>query len=126
MIKTKGLVHFTIPVKDIQRSKQFYQDILGFEVVGENNHMVFCKAQDDHFVLTHSEQPVDPNVGDKHEIHHAFYVDPDEYDRAVTYLAGKGITFFKEEQREKGVFTGRSGYFHDPDRNVIELLDSNK
>lgn len=126
MIKTKGLVHFTIPVTDMQRAKAFYCELLGFEVVGENNHMIFCKSQDDNFVLTHSEQPVDPNKGDKHEIHHAFYVDPDEYDRSLAYLTGKGVKIFKEEKREKGVFTGRSAYFHDPDRNVIELLDSNK
>jgi len=126
MIKTKGMVHFTIPVTDMQKAKSFYCDLLGFEVVGQNDHMIFCKSQDDHFVLTHSEQPVDPNKGDKHEIHHAFYVDPDEYDRSLNFLEGKGIRVFKEEKREKGVFTGRSAYFHDPDRNVIELLDSNK
>jgi catechol 2,3-dioxygenase-like lactoylglutathione lyase family enzyme len=126
MIKTTGVVHFTIPVTDMQKAKNFYCDLLGFEVVGQNDHMIFCKSQDDHFVLTHSEQPVDPNKGDRHEIHHAFYVDPDEYDRSLKYLEGKGVKVFKEEQREKGVFTGRSAYFHDPDRNVIELLDSNK
>lgn len=126
MIKTKGMVHFTIPVTDMQRAKAFYCDLLGFEIVGENNHMIFCKSQSDHFVLTHSEQPVDPNKGDKHEIHHAFYVDPDEYDRSLAYLASKGIKVFKEEKRENGVFTGRSAYFHDPDCNVIELLNSNK
>lgn len=126
MIKTKGMVHFTIPVTDMQKAKGFYCDLLGFEVVGQNDHMIFCKSQDDHFVLTHSEKPVDPNRDDKHEIHHAFYVDPDEYDRSLGYLEGKGIRVFKEEKREKGVFTGRSAYFHDPDRNVIELLDSDK
>lgn len=126
MIKTKGLVHFTIPVTDMQKSRSFYCDLLGFDLVDENNHMIFCKSQDDHFVLTHSEQPVDPNKGDKHEIHHAFYVGSDEYDRSLAYLSGKGIKVFKEEKREKGVFTGRSAYFHDPDRNVIELLDSDK
>ena len=126
MIKTKGVVHFTIPVTDMQKAKTFYCDLLGFAVVGQNDHMIFCESQGDRFVLTHSEQPVDPNKGDRHEIHHAFYVDPDEYDRSLKFLAGKGVRVFKEEKREKGMFTGRSAYFHDPDRNVIELLDSNK
>lgn len=104
MIKTKGLVHFTIPVTDMQKAKKFYCDLLGFEVVGENNHMIFCKSQDDRFVLTHSEQPVDPNKGDKHEIHHAFYVDPDEYDRSMKFLAKNGIKVFKERDAREGCF----------------------
>ena len=82
MIKMKGLTHFTIPVKDLKRSKEFYCETLGFDFVRENPHMVFCKCENDFFVLTHSENPVDPNPGDSHDIHTAFYVDSDEYDRA--------------------------------------------
>jgi len=127
MIKMKGLTHFTIPVKDLKRSKAFYCDTLGFEFVQENAHMVFCRCQKDNFVLTYSEKPVDPNPGDKHEIHTAFYVDPDEYDRALGFLAENGIEVFKDEERHgNAVFTGRSAYFHDPDRNVLELHDSDK
>ncbi len=127
MIKMKGLTHFTIPVTDLRKSRDFYIDTLGFEFVRDNPHMVFCKCQNDFFVLTHSEKPVDPNPGDSHDIHTAFYVDSDEYDRALDYLAGKGIRVFKSEERHgDATFTGRSAYFHDPDRNVIELLDSDK
>ena len=127
MIKMKGLTHFTIPVKDLKRSKKFYCETLGFDFVRENPHMVFCKCEDDYFVLTHSEKPIDPNPDDRHEIHTAFYVDSDEYDRALKFLDEQGIRVFKTEERESGAtFTGRSAYFHDPDRNVLELHDSNK
>jgi catechol 2,3-dioxygenase-like lactoylglutathione lyase family enzyme len=123
----KGLTHFTIPVKDLNRSKTFYCDTLGFDLVRENPHMVFCKCQDDYFVLTYSENAIDPNPGDSHEIHTAFYVDSDEYDRALVYLKENDIRVFKDEERHgDATFTGRSAYFHDPDRNVIELLDSDK
>ncbi|MBT5048968.1 MAG: VOC family protein [Rhodospirillaceae bacterium] len=127
MIKMKGLTHFTIPVKDLKKSKAFYCETLGFDLVRENPHMVFCKCQDDYFVLTYSENPVDPNPGDSHDIHTAFYVDSDEYDRALVYLKENDINVFKDEIRQgDATFTGRSAYFHDPDRNVIELLDSDK
>jgi len=127
MIKMKGLTHFTIPVKDLKKSKEFYCDTLGFDLVRENPHMVFCKCQDDYFVLTYSENAVDPNPGDSHDIHTAFYVDADEYDRALVYLKENDIRVFKDEERHgDATFTGRSAYFHDPDRNVIELLDSDK
>ena len=127
MIKMKGLTHFTIPVKDLQRAKTFYCDTLGFDLVRENPHMIFCRCQDDYFVLTYSENPVDPNPGEKHDIHTAFYVDSDEYDRALNFLAENGIRVFKNEERHgDATFTGRSAYFHDPDRNVLELHDSDK
>lgn len=127
MINMKGLTHFTIPVKDLQRSKDFYCNLLGFKFERENKHMVFLSCQDDYFVLTHSKKPVDPNPDDEHDIHTAFYVDADEYDRAVKYLEEKGVRVFKEEERHgDATFTGRSAYFHDPDRNVLELHDSDK
>ena len=123
MIRTQGVLHFTIPVKDLDRSEKFYKEILGMQRVRRNNHMVFMQAGDDNFVLTFSENPIDPNREDKHDIHSAFRVTPEEYDRAKKFLADKGIPIIKEEDRRKGTFQGRSAYFHDPDRNVIEIMD---
>lgn len=123
MIKTEGFVHFTIPVKDLDRSEEFYLTILGVRKLRRNSHMVFLQAHGTTFILTLSENPIDPNVGDKHDIHTAFRVSPEGYDSAKEFLASKGIRVFKEEKRESGTFHGRSAYFHDPDRNVIEMID---
>lgn len=123
MIRTEGFVHFTIPVKDLDRSEKFYTEILGFDKLRRNNHMVFLQAHGTSFVLTYSENPVDPNKDDKHDIHTAFRVSSEEYDRAKVWLAEKGIRIFKEEDRGSGTFQGRSAYFHDPDRNVLEIID---
>ena len=109
MIKTQGVLHFTIPVKDLDRSEKFYKEILGMQRVRRNDHMVFMQAGEDNFVLTYSENPIDPNRENKHDIHSAFRVTPEEYDRAKKF--------------RKGTFQGRSAYFHDPDRNVIEIMD---
>jgi catechol 2,3-dioxygenase-like lactoylglutathione lyase family enzyme len=38
-------------------------------------------------------------------------------------LAAHNVRIFKEEDRRSGTFHGRSAYFHDPDRNVIEIMD---
>lgn len=123
MIRTEAFVHFTIPVKDLERSERFYTQILGFEKIRRNNHMVFLHAHGTSFVLTYSENPIDPNQGDKHDIHTAFRVSSEEYERAKYWLASQGVRIFKEEDRANGVFQGRSAYFHDPDRNVIEIID---
>ena len=122
MIKTSGVLHFTIPVKDLDRSEKFYTEILGLTKVRRNSHMVFMRDGSDYFVLTHSENPIEPNKADKHDIHSAFKVTAEAYEQAKAFLASKGIEIFKEEDRHHGTFRGRSAYFHDPDRNVIELM----
>ena len=37
-------------------------------------------------------------------------------------MAARDIAIFKEEDRQSGTFQGRSAYFLDPDRNVIEIM----
>ncbi len=123
MLKTESFVHFTIPVKDLDRSAAFYKDVFGFEPLRRNNHMVFLNANGVSFVLTHSENPIDPNKDDKHDIHTAFRVTTETYDNAKAFLAARGVRIFKEEDRSTGTFQGRSAYFHDPDRNVLEIID---
>jgi catechol 2,3-dioxygenase-like lactoylglutathione lyase family enzyme len=123
MLKTEGVLHFTIPVKDLDRSEKFYTETLGFKKIGRTERIVFLRAGDNYFNLTYSENPVAPNVGDKHEIHSAFRMTPQAYDEALRTLPAKGIEIFKQEERRSGVFVGRSAYIHDPDRNVIEFID---
>jgi catechol 2,3-dioxygenase-like lactoylglutathione lyase family enzyme len=123
MIKTEGLLHFTIPITDMKKAEDFYTDVLGFKIIRRNNHMLFVRTGNDFFVLTLSEKPIDPNFGDKHEIHTAFRVSGKDYDDAKDHLAKHGVRIFKEEDRRDGTFQGRSAYFHDPDRNVIEIMD---
>ena len=44
MLKTQGVVHFTIPVKDLDRSERFYTQIMGMQRLRRNHHMVFMRA----------------------------------------------------------------------------------
>jgi catechol 2,3-dioxygenase-like lactoylglutathione lyase family enzyme len=123
MLKTEGVLHFTIPVKDLDRSEKFYTEILGFEKVGRTERIVFLRAGDDFFNLTYSENPITANAGDRHEIHSAFRLTPQAYEQALKVLPSKGVEIFKQEDRRSGVFVGRSAYVRDPDRNVIEFID---
>ena len=126
MLNLSNVVHFTIPVKELDRSEQFYVKLLGLERVRRTGHMLFMRCGETNFVLTLSENPIDPNKGDKHEIHTAFLVSAQDYDRAKQTLAEHDVRVFKEEDRRSGTFQGRSAYFHDPDRNVIEIIDLEK
>jgi glyoxylase I family protein len=123
MLKVEGVLHFTIPVKDLDRSEKFYTDVLGFVKIGRNDRIVFLRAGDDYFNLTYSENPITTNAGDRHEIHSAFRMTPPSYDEALRNLPAQGIEIFKQEDRRAGVFVGRSAYIRDPDNNVIEFID---
>jgi len=123
MLKVEGVLHFTIPVKDLDRSEKFYTGVLGFEKIGGTDRIVFLRAGEDYFNLTYSENPITTNVGDRHEIHSAFRLTPQAYDEALRALPARGIEIFKQEDRRTGVFVGRSAYLRDPDNNVIELID---
>ena len=61
MPKTEGVLHFTIPVKNLDRSEKFYTEILGFEKIGRTERIVFLRAGDDFFNLTYSENPITLN-----------------------------------------------------------------
>lgn len=123
MLHLEKLVHFTIPVTDLDKAEAFYTGLLGLTKVRRSPHMCFLRCGDDLFVLTRSEKPIDPNPPNRHEIHTAFLVRGADYDAALHTLGTHGVRVFLEENRERGTFQGRSAYFHDPDGNVLELID---
>ncbi len=125
MIETTGVVHFTIPVSDLDRSEAFYRDILGLETVArapEPANLLFMKSGADYVVFAKSKTPIDPNPGDERFVHHAFGIDIGKYDDARAFLDEKGVRIIHEEERVDGVFQGKQAHFHDPDRNVIEII----
>src|SRR5712691_11733738 len=109
MIRTQGILHVTIPVGDLGRSRAFYTEVLGLEFVAQapkdDPHFVFLKSGADYVVL--GREVSRGRFSDI--IHHAFMVDGDAYDATVA-------------ERKDGVFTGRSAYFHDPDGNALEVI----
>jgi len=128
MIETKGIVHFTISVTDPEASEKFYREVLGLETVQiiPPVGMVFMRSGSDFVILTRSMTPVDPNPGDEFFVHHAFRVDVEKYEEAKRHLADHGVNILFEEERHEGVFHGKQCYFHDPDRNVLEIIGLEK
>ncbi len=122
MIRTQGILHVTIPVGDLGRSRAFYTEVLGLEFVAQapkdDPHFVFLKSGADYVVL--GREVSRGRFSDI--IHHAFMVDGDAYDATVAELKAKGVNVFREDERKDGVFTGRSAYFHDPDGNALEVI----
>ena len=122
MIKTIGVAHFTLAVTDTVRSMAFYVDILGMTPVQVNHErgMVFLDCGGDCIILTKSDAKIDPN---DHDVHHAFIVAEEEYEIAKDQLGANGINIFFEEDRQGGAVNGPRAYFHDPDGNVLEIIN---
>ena len=128
MINIKGVVHFSIPVSDLAKSRLFYTELLGLSFIEAppGSGMVFLGVGADYLVLCECMTPINPNAGDDIRVHHAFSVDPENYERAKQALQQNGIKILAEEDRKKGVFVGRQFYFHDPDHNVLEITESQR
>jgi catechol 2,3-dioxygenase-like lactoylglutathione lyase family enzyme len=123
-MKITGLAHFTIPVADLKRSQAFYEDVLGMEVVQPErgkNGMVFLDAGGDCVILAKVDAPI--STARVQNIHHAFKVTHEDYVQARDELQKKNVPIVFEEDRQNGAVNGPRFYFHDPDGNVLEIID---
>jgi catechol 2,3-dioxygenase-like lactoylglutathione lyase family enzyme len=128
MVRTKGFLHVTIGVTDLDRATAFYHDVLGCELVRRNPIMSFMKTGDDFFVLTVTGMHVPPNpAGPVKEgntlFHHAMIVERDQFDAIVAELSARGLEpWVCTQEIPFSTFPGRRhAYVKDPDGNVIEL-----
>ena len=60
-IQTKGILHFTVSVRDHIKAAEYYSELLGCEVERTSDHFAFMKCGDDHFVLSKMPNHVNPN-----------------------------------------------------------------
>jgi catechol 2,3-dioxygenase-like lactoylglutathione lyase family enzyme len=123
-MKLRGLAHFTIPVRDLGRAQAFYEGVLGMRVVQPergNNGMVFLDAGGDCVILAKVDKPI--STAREQNIHHAFKVSSVDYAAARTELEKKNVKIVFEEDRQGGAVNGPRFYFHDPDGNVLEIID---
>jgi catechol 2,3-dioxygenase-like lactoylglutathione lyase family enzyme len=123
MIKTKGLVHFTIPVTDTAKSRDFYCQILGMKLLQDTGPrgMVFLDSGGDCIILAKVDRPI--STAGAVDVHHSFLVAHEEYAAALAELKAAGVKFLFDEDRRDGVVNGPRAYFEDPDGNVLEIID---
>ena len=123
MLRTRGVAHFTIPVTDTRRAEAFYTGKLGLAVVQSNHErgMVFLDSGGDCIILARVDKPI--STAREDDIHHAFIVDHEDYDSSVAALRESGVDILFEEDRQGGAVNGPRAYFHDPDGNVLEIID---
>ena len=122
-IHTTGVLHFTITVRDHEAAAKYYSDLIGCSITRINRHFAFMRCGDDHFVLAKIDSHVSPNPPGGTHFHHAFIVEPPEFDRAHELVKSWGIEILAYDEVGHRTFPGRHLYFHDPDGNGIEIVD---
>ena len=121
MIKTQGLTHIHLAVRDIQRSLAFYSGVFGMEVrFWDGPSMVFLgtPGAQDTFTLRQADagEPVGPGGGFGH---FGFRLQQKEgLDAAVEDVLGAGGLLIKRGEHQPGL---PYAYVSDPDGFVIEL-----
>ena len=123
MVSIKAVAHFSIPVSDIAKSRQFYTEVVGCRHLSTvpSGQMAFLDLAGTCLILVKRDPPINP-VPDNHAgVHHAFAVAHDE--AALNHLRAHGVEITFEEDRQGGVLNGPRAYFHDPDRTVLEFIN---
>ena len=122
-IRTKGILHFTISVRDHRTAADFYSELLGCEIERVSDHFAFMKTGNSYFVLAKMENHANPNPPRGTRFHHAFIVAPEDFDRAEATIRARGIELLTPGTQNHRSFPGRHIYFHDADGNGIEIAD---
>ena len=121
MLKTQGMLHFSMPVTDLARSRKFYEGVLGLKVIGQSPRMVFLQTGDDFLILAKERDEIKYDTTKSTPIHHAFKIKPEDFQPSIEDLRKNGVEVFNIEDRNTGVFWGPQAYFLDPDGNKLEI-----
>lgn len=126
MLKVDGVVHWSIPVNDLEEAERFYQDVLGLTSRGRlgNSRMACVTAGAHSILLCERNDRVRRTPEQDNRLHHAFEVSPAMFETACKLFHEQGIRIVEPiVYRERGVFLGRELYFLDPSGNMLELCD---
>src|SRR2546428_11217 len=122
MIKTKNVVHFSLPATDLDRSAQFYNELLGMKIVQKTPRMIFLKYNNnDYLILAKKNSPLKYDSPKNTPMHHAFKMTAEDFEPTLEFLRQNGVEMFNMKDRQDDVFLGPQAYFLDPDGNKLEI-----
>jgi catechol 2,3-dioxygenase-like lactoylglutathione lyase family enzyme len=112
-LTVSGIDHVVLHVSDLEQSRRFYTELLGFDVAHEFPGHLFLRCGAQMVGLFTHDGPLHPHT----ELNHlALRLIAGDYDHTVAVLAAAGVAV-----------TGRPGddhciYFNDPDGHGLQLL----
>lgn len=123
MIRTQGLTHIHLIVRDLDRSLAFYQRVFGLEErFREGRHLVFLNTPASQDLITLNEEPSQARLaGVNGGVDHFGFrlASISDLDAAVAEVEAAGGMLIKRGEHAPGV---PFAYIRDPDGYVIELF----
>ncbi len=119
MIKTNGLNHIALKVKDPEQTAQFYTELFNMEITRSTPEMTFLKTigSTDMIALNRSETDVTPEQG---MVHFGFIVEPAQFDVALNTIEAKGTPIVSGPgSRDQGRYI----FIEDPDGYTVEIFE---
>ena len=122
MIRTEGLTHIHLVVRDLERSLRFYQGVFGMEErFREGPKMVFLNTPGSMDLITLYENPAEAELAGVNGgvAHFGFRLaNASELGRAIAEVEAAGGKLLRQGEHAPGV---AFAYVTDPDGYVIEL-----
>ncbi len=122
MIKTQGLTHIHLVVRDLERSLRFYQGVFGMEErFRDGPKMVFLNTPGSPDLITLNEDPAEAQLAGVNGgvAHFGFRLaDSAALDTAIADVEAAGGKLIRRGEHAPGV---TFAYIQDPDGYVIEL-----
>lgn len=120
----KQIKETSLYIKDLEITRQFYQDKLGLKVISrvENRHIFFRAGSSVLLCFlpesTRKEGGLPAHYANG-SIHLAFEIAVEDYLSCKDKIVKTGIKIIQEQQWRKGL---KSFYFRDPDGHLLEII----
>jgi len=123
-VKPAKFAHFVLRVRDLERSRAFYETVLGMQVVHDAGRLVFLTYDDEHHRLALAETPVKDDLPrGAAGLDHVAYTLESLGDLLGTYKRLKAAGILPVWPINHGLTT--SLYYADPDGNRVEFQVEN-
>lgn len=118
MIRTFGLAHISLAVRDIGRALRFYDQVFGLREYGRGNGLVHTQASGRHDIVSFAENPATAGLSGG-VTHFGFrLVDPGDIDAAIVEVERAGGRLLRRGEFAPGF---PYAFIADPDGYEIEI-----